>query len=78
MCKICSKVTIKIPEPRMRLKLGDIYLSKVNNGGTRGRCEIYSKTTLKTPEQHRSGVLIVNFEEISHIILVFPLLTLNK
>ena len=28
--------------------------------------------------QRRSGVFIVNFEQISHIVLVFPLLTLNK
>ena len=26
----------------------------------------------------RSGVFIVNFEQISNIVLVFPLLTLNK
>ena len=26
----------------------------------------------------RSYVFIVNFEQISHIVLVFPLLTLNK
>ena len=41
--------------------------------------EICSK--LKTTERHhwrRSVVFIVNFEQISHIILVFPLLTLNK
>ena len=43
-------------------------------------CEIYSKLTRKTPESQwcRSGVFIVNFEKISHIVLVFPLLTLNK
>ena len=37
--------------------------------------------TINTPEQdhwRRSGVFIVNFEQNSHIILVFPLLTLNK
>ena len=35
----------------------------------------------KSPEQHqwgRFGVLIVNFQQISHIFLVLPLLTLNK
>ena len=34
----------------------------------------FSKLTIKTC----SGVFNVNFEQISHIILVFPLFTLNK
>ena len=44
-------------------------------------CEICSKLTIKTPEQRqwrRSGAFIVNFEQISHIVLIFPLLTLNE
>ena len=44
-------------------------------------CEICSKLTIKTPERHRwrhSGVCIVNSKEISHIVLMFLLLTLNK
>ena len=44
-------------------------------------CEICTKLTLKTPErrhQRRSGVFVVNFEQISHIALVFLLLTLGK
>ena len=59
----------------------NIYLFKVNNRNTRKRCEIFSKFTIKTPERRqrlRSGVFIVNFENISHIFLVFLLLTLNK
>ena len=39
------------------------------------------KLTTKTPERRqwrRYGVFIVNVEQISHIVLVFPLLTLNK
>ena len=48
-----------------------IYLLKVNNRNTRTRCEICSKLTIKT------GVFIVNFEHISHLVLVFLLLTLN-
>ena len=43
--------------------------------------EIYSKLTIKTPERRewrRSGVFIVVSEQISHIVLVFPLLTLNS
>ena len=51
---------------------------KVNNRNTRTRCEICSKLTIKTPERRRSGVFIVNFEHISHLVLVFLLLTLSK
>ena len=57
-----------------------IYLLKVNNRNTRTRCEICSKLTIKTPERRqwrRSGVFIVNFEHISHLVLVFLMLTLN-
>ena len=57
-----------------------IYLLKVNNGNARTRCEMCSKLTVYTPEQrywHRSGVFIVNFEHISHLVLMFLLLTLN-
>ena len=48
---------------------------------TRTRCEICSKLTIKLPERRhwrRSGVFIVNFEHISHLVLVFLLLTLNR
>ena len=44
----------------------------------------YSKSTMETREQYvksvqsRSVVFTVNFEQISYIALVFPLLTLNK
>ena len=50
---------------------------KANNRNTRTRCEICSKLTIKTPEQRRrrSGVFILNFEHISHLVLVFLLLT---
>ena len=54
-----------------------IYLLELSN---RTRCEICSKLTIKTPERrywHRSDVFIVNFEHISHLVLVFLLLTLN-
>ena len=57
-----------------------IYLLKVTNRNTRTRCEICSKLTMKTPERRqwrRSGVFIANFEHISHLVLVFLLLTLN-
>ena len=57
-----------------------IYLLKVNNRNTRTRREICSKLTIKTPERRhwrRPGVFIVNFEHLSHLVLVFLLLTLN-
>ena len=58
-----------------------IYLHTVNIRNTRTKCKICSKLTLKTPERRhwrRSGVFIVNFEHISHLVLVFLLLTLNR
>ena len=58
-----------------------IYLHKVNNRSHRTRCEICSKLTIKKPERRywcRSGIFMVNFEHISHLVLVFLLLTLNK
>ena len=39
------------------------------------------KITIKTPKRHQwrlSGVFIVNFEQILHIVLLFHFLTLNK
>ena len=44
-------------------------------------CEICSKSTLKTPElRHwrRFGVFIVNFEQISRVVLMFPYVDLEK
>ena len=46
------------------------YMSKVNNKNTRKRYEISSKLTIKTPE--------LNFKHISHLALVFLLLTLSR
>ena len=43
--------------------------------------EIYSKFTIKTPERRHYTLvcyLYYNFEQISHIVLVFQLLNLNK
>ena len=54
-------------------------MCKVNNKNTRTKYEICLKLTIKTPERHlrRFSVFIVNFEHISHLALVFLLLTLN-
>ena len=57
------------------------YLFKIHSRNTRTMCEICSKLIIKTTERrHRRLyiVFIVNFEHISHIVLVFLLLTLNK
>ena len=56
------------------------YMFKVNNRNTRTRCDICSKLTIKIPERchwGRSGIFIVNFEHISHLFVVFLLLTLS-
>ena len=53
---------------------------KVNSRNTRTRCEICSKLTIKISERRhwrRSDIFIVNFEHISHLVLVFLMLALN-
>ena len=57
------------------------YMFKVNNINTRTRREICSQLTIKTPERRqwrRSGVFIVNFEHILHLVLMFLLLILRR
>ena len=57
-----------------------IYPFKINNENIT-RCEICSKLTIKTLEGrqwHHSGVFIVNFGQISHIILGFPLMLICR
>ena len=74
MClsKTCSK------EKFFRTSPVGIYLLKIHDRITRTRCEICSKLTIKTTDaMRRSGVFIVNFEHISHLVLVFLLSTLN-
>ena len=51
-----------------------IYLLRVNNKNTRKKCEVCSKLI---SHWRRSSVFIVNFEHISHFVLVSLLLTLN-
>ena len=61
-----------------------MYLFKVNNITLEKDAtyiQLAIKLTIKTPERcqwRRSGIFIVNFEHISHIFLVFLLLTLKK
>ena len=57
-----------------------IYLLKVNNRNTRNRFDICLKLPIKIPERRHwphSGIFIINFQQISHLFLVFLLLTLN-
>ena len=59
---------------------GIYHLPKLTNRNTRKSCEIRLKLAIKTSERRyrrRSGVFIVNSEYISHLDLVFLLLTLN-
>ena len=72
---------IKCERQRYKKDPAGIYLLKVNIRNTRTSCEICSKLTIKTPERRQwpcSGVLIVDFEHISHLLLVFLLLTLSR
>ena len=65
---------------RVFLNRAGIHLVKVNIKNIRTRYEICSKLTIKTAgrrQWRRSGVFVVNFEHISHLALVFLLLTLN-
>ena len=50
----------------------NICLFKVSNRSTAKKCEICSKLAIKT-----SDIFIASFEHISHLFLVFLLLTLN-
>ena len=79
--KIKDYFVPEIKEKELRSKRLPIYGLKVNNRNTRTRCEICSKLTKKTPERHHcrwSGVFIINFENISHLAVLFLLLALNK
>ena len=57
------------------------YMFKVNNRNSKTGCEICSRLTIKTPELHhcgRSGVFIVNFDHISHLFVVFLLISFSR
>ena len=77
----CQTSWSQYPEPHvLSICLSGICLLKVNNRNTRARCKICSKLTIKTHERghwRHSGVFIVNFENISHLNLVFQLSTFN-
>ena len=55
---------LKLPSSQyLQTFLAGIYLLKVNKRNTRTRC---------------SGIFVVNFEHISHLVLVFLLLPLSR
>ena len=59
----------------------NIYLLKVNSRNALKKCKICSKLTIRTQERRqwrRSGLFIVIFEHISHLFLMFLLITLSK
>ena len=58
------------------ISLAGNYMFKVNNKNARTRCEISSKLTIKIPVSF--WYFIVNFEHISHLVLVVLLLTLSR
>ena len=65
----------------INLDPNSIYLFKLSNGDTRTMGEICSKLIIKTLERRhwgRSGVFVVDFEQISRIVLLLSLLTLGK
>ena len=53
------------------------YMPTASNRNITKRCEICSKITIMPPEG-RSGVLIINFEYILYLFLVFLLLNLRR
>ena len=73
---ICSIIGVRYWPLYERNVTAGIYLFKVKNRDTRTMCEISSNLTIKTPQQRHSGVFIVNFEHILHIVSVFPSVTL--
>ena len=83
---ICNSQFMKCENHLIILSAGGynptgIYMLKVNNRNIRTRCEIFSKLTIKIPERRqwrRFDVFIVNFDYISHLVLVFLFLTLSR
>ena len=69
----CSWVSVK------HISAGN-YMFKVKNKNTRTRRKVCSKFTIKTPKRYwrRSGIFIMNFEHLSHLALIFLLLTFSR
>ena len=54
-----------------------ICLFKVNNRNTKKRCETCSQSAIKSSSVTLFWCFMVNFEDISHLVLIFILLTLS-
>ena len=74
--EICNKKTVQKELLRKQGYPANIYLFNIYKRNTKKMCEIGSTLTIKTPERRHSGVFI-NFEPISHLFLVFLLITLS-
>ena len=75
-----NEIEKQFAQKLLRSYPADNYLFKISNVNVKTMCD-YLKLTLKTTEQRhwrRSGVFNVNCEQISHIVVVFSLLILNK
>ena len=86
LLKICEILRVNTPDFFIATFQRTNYLLKVNNQlfqvsntSTTWKCQICSKLTRKTPERRHwrlSGVFVVNLKHISHLFVVFVLLTL--
>ena len=79
---VSSKLTINLPKRNQWHPTAQpaFTCSKLITN-TRTRCEICSNLTIKIPERSQwrcSGVFIVNFEHISHLVLLLTLNIPNK
>ena len=80
---VMSNIPINISWRYLNFKVpAGNYMFRVSNRNTRTRCELCSKLTRQILERRhwrRSNIFIVNFEHISHLVLiVFLLLTLSR
>ena len=75
-CKLRSNVALSLGF----YSLFPAGMFKVNNRNTRTRCEICSKLTIMTNDANDVVLVVfnVNFEHISHLVLVFLLSTLSR
>ena len=76
--KICLKLLITFISPYLEVNPAGVYLFNINNRNVGIMCEIGLKLKIEIAERRHSqhfSVFIVNLEQISHIDVIFPLLT---